>query len=263
MKPEPNPAIRMFRHAIVRKPCPEMVHGITTAGLGLPDFATALLQHARYVEALERCGLRVLALDADSRFPDSVFIEDVAVCTPSFALVTNPGAPSRNGETAGIREVLNHFYDIVYAIEPPGTLEGGDVMLAGDTLYVGLSERTNPEGAGQLAEIARRHGLKTTPVPLSALLHLKTGIAYLENDNILIINELYTQEIWKPYRRIPVPDGEWYAANSLWINGTVLVPMGFPETCRRIGESGYRTIAVDTSEFRKLDGGLSCLSLRF
>ena len=253
----------MFQKAIVRTPCPEMIHGITTAGLGVPDFEKALEQHARYVEDLRTCGLDVLVLDADRRYPDSTFIEDVALCTSQSAIVTNPGAPSRNGEKIEIESVLRSFYNTVEAIESPGTLDAGDVMMVGRHFYIGISERTNQEGAEQLMRTLTNHQMTGSKIPLNKVLHLKSSVSYLEKNNMLVSGEFVHHAAFKNYNRIVVDPGEAYAANSLWINGNVLVPTGFPETANKIQEAGYRTISIDVSEFQKLDGGLSCLSLRF
>lgn len=254
---------KTFTNAIVRRPSPEMVHGITSATLGSPDFLLALRQHEKYVEALETCGLEVKVLDGDPGFPDSVFIEDVAVCTPGCAIITNPGAESRNGEKDGMRAVLSEFYQNIEEIRAPGTMEAGDVMRVGNHLYIGLSERTNPEGARQLISILEREGMTGSVVPLKNVLHLKTGVSYLDNNHLLACGELVDFQGFSSYDRIVVPAREAYAANSLWINGTVLVPEGFPETRAEIEKAGYPVITVDVSEFQKLDGGLSCLSLRF
>ena len=253
----------MFSNAIVRKPCPEIVHGLSTAGMGEPDYDKALAQHAGYVEILQECGLRVTVLDGDSRYPDSTFVEDVAVCTPHCAIIANPGAPSRNGEKDGMRDVLRGFFDRIEDIRPPGTLEGGDVMMAGTHCYVGISERTNREGAGQLIKILQNYNMNGSMIPLKKMLHLKTGISYLERNNILMGGEFLDNAIFKRFNRIPVDEEEGYAANSVWINGKVLVPMGHPGTKKNIEAAGYATIEADVSEYRKLDGGLSCLSLRF
>lgn len=261
----------LFTKALVRKPCRSMVDGLSSAGLGRPDYEKALAQHAAYVEALRGCGLAVTVLAEDEAFPDSVFVEDTAILSEKTAVVTRPGAPSRRGEEDAVAAALQKFYPRLEAIYAPGTLEGGDVMRAGDRFYVGLSAasprggaaRTNEEGARQFGKILQRHGYEAIPVPLRDVLHLKTGISYLENNRLLACGEFLDQPLLSSFERIPVPAGESYAANSLWINGRVLVPAGFPGTLRRIAGSGYDAVPVDVSEFRKLDGGLSCLSLRF
>jgi dimethylargininase len=255
--------IEKFSMAIVRRPCPAMIDGITSAGLGIPDYRKALRQHHRYAEVLEQCGLKVRVLAADNRFPDSVFIEDVALCTPGCAIITRPGAESRRHETEGMREVLSEFYPVIGEIVSPGTLEAGDVMMAGNHFFIGISERTNREGARQLVSILGNNGMSGSVVPLKNVLHLKTGVSYLENDNLLVSGEFAGYPDFLPFHPIGVPQNEAYAANSVWINGTVLVPAGFPQTREKIEKEGYQVIGVDVSEFQKLDGGLSCLSLRF
>jgi len=253
----------MFSNAIVKRPCKNMINGITTAGLGAPDFDLAAAQHDAYVRALETCGLAVATLPADDAYPDSVFIEDTCLVTPHCAVITNPGADSRKGEIQSIREALVPFELPVETITAPGTLDAGDVMMVGTHFYVGLSERTNPEGVDQLASILKRYGMTVSAVPLSSVLHLKTGISYLENNILLVWGEFVDKPELAGFEKIRVPDDEAYAANSVWINNTVLVPKGYNRTKEMIKEKGYQVLTLDVSEFRKLDGGLSCLSLRF
>lgn len=253
----------MFKNAIVRKPCPEMLDGLTTASLGKPDFNKALDQHAAYVEALQSCGLEVKVLEADSQFPDSVFVEDVALCTPGCAIVTNPGAPTRNGEKLEMKRVLEPFYRHMETIEAPGTLDAGDVMMVGKHFYIGISQRTNTAGADQLIRILKSYGMTGSAVPLYEMLHLKSGLSYLEQNKLLISGEFIKNPAFADFQKIQVDPDESYAANSLWLNSTVLVPAGFPRTRKKIEQAGYRIKVLDVSEFRKLDGGLSCLSLRF
>jgi len=253
----------MFQTAIVRVPCEEMIHGISSASLGKPDYQLALKQHAGYIHALRSCGLEVSILPPDSRFPDSTFVEDVALCTSRFAVLCNPGAPSRNDEKTDMAPVLDSFFFLVERIETPGTLDAGDVMMVGNHFYIGLSERTNREGSEQLIHILQKHGMSGETVALKEMLHLKTGVSYLENDRMLVFGELITHKAFARFEKIVVAEAESYAANSLWVNGTILVPMGFPGTRDKIEQAGYPVLEVDVSEFRKLDGGLSCLSLRF
>lgn len=253
----------MFHSAIVRKPCEEMIHGISSASLGKPDYKLALKQHAAYVETLRFCGLEVSVLEADPGFPDSTFVEDVALCTPHFAVLCNPGASSRNGEKVEMSRVLPTLFPLVEKIEAPGTLDAGDVMMVGDHFYIGLSERTNTAGAENLISILEKHRRSGETVPLKDMLHLKTGVSYLENNHMLVYGEFCEHPAFTSFDKIQVEKAESYAANSLWINERVLVPKGFPGTLQKIKEAGYQCLEVDVSEFRKLDGGLSCLSLRF
>lgn len=256
----------MFTHTIVRIPCSKVCDGITSAPeLGKPDYENALKQHAAYIEALKACGVVVKVLPADENFPDSCFVEDVAVVTKKCAVITNPGAPSRNHEIDSIREVLMEYYseDVIEKIQAPGTLEGGDVMMCGDIFYVGRSARTNAEGIRQFGEILGKYGYKVIEVPLEKVLHLKTGVNYLENNNMLVSGEFIDKEEFASYNKILIPEDEAYAANCIWMNGNVIVPEGYPRVLKAVKEAGYPVITVDTSEFKKIDGGLSCLSLRF
>ncbi len=256
----------MFKHAIVRRPCRAIVDGITSAPeLGKPDYELALRQHDSYITALERCGVTVTVLPADERYPDSCFVEDPAVITGKCAIITNPGAPSRNGEKDQILGAVKRFFpdDKIEYIRAPGTLEGGDVMMVGSHFYVGRSARTNAEGIRQFIAILERYGLTGSEVSLEKVLHLKTGVNYLENNNLLVSGEFVDKPDFAGFHKIVIPDEEAYAANCIWVNGTVIVPQGYPAVERAVRAVGYEVIFVDTSEFRKLDGGLSCLSLRF
>ena len=253
----------MFSRAIVRPPSPSFIAGLTTAQLGLPDLDLALQQHACYTAALRDCSLEVLELPADDAFPDATFVEDTALLTPNCAIISHPGAPSRRGEIRDLESVFREHYDHIERIRDPGTLEGGDVMMVGSHFYIGLSLRTNPEGARQLMEILERYGMSGSVVKLEKVLHLKTGMAYLEHNNLLVCGEFVTHPAFRSFNRIEIPIEESYAANCIWVNDTVLVPSGYPLSQQLIRAAGYTTLEVDVSEFRKLDGGLSCLSLRF
>ena len=253
----------MFTQAIVKTPCKNLVKGLTTADLGLPNYSLALSQHQKYIKALKECGLKVTILEADENYPDSAFVEDTALLTPYCAVITNPGAHTRRGEVNEMKEVVTRFYsDVEYIIEP-GTLEAGDVMMVNKHFYIGLSNRTNKHGAEQLIDILKKYGMTGSTVTLKNVLHLKSGVSYLENDILLVAGEFLTNAEFQKYNVVKIDDDESYAANSLWINDKILVPKGFPKTKKKIEKLGYKTIEVDVTEFQKLDGGLSCLSLRF
>ena len=253
----------MFTKAIVKTPCRAMVNGISTANLGTPDYSKALVQHADYIQALKECGLQVTVLPADEEFPDSTFVEDAALLTHRCAILTNPGAPTRNLETRSIHAAIREFYTEIEKIEEPGTIEGGDIMMVGDQFYIGLSERTNQAGAEQMIAILSRYDMRGSVVELTEVLHLKTGLGYLENNNLLACGEFPGKPEFQQFNILQVDPAEAYAANSVWINDTVLLPMGFAQTRGLIASAGYKIREVDVSEFQKLDGGLSCLSLRF
>lgn len=253
----------MFRNAIVRVPCTGIKDGLTSSRLGKPDYRKALVQHSEYIKALTLLGLDVEILESDEKHPDSTFIEDVALCTPEYAVITSPGAESRRGEITGIRQVLEKFYTSIEEICLPGTLEAGDVMMVETHFFIGISRRTNIEGADQLIQILKKHGMTGSKILLKEMLHLKSGVSYLGNKNILVSGEFTDKEEFAVFNRIVIDDNESYASNSLWINGKVLVPEGFSKTREKIEKAGYETVVLDVSEFRKVDGGLSCLSLRF
>ncbi len=253
----------MFTRALVRPPCENMINGLASADLGKPDFGRALAQHAAYVQVLRDCGLTVTVLEADDDYPDSTFIEDTALLVPGCAVVTRPGAPSRRGETAAVEEALKAFFETIEHISAPGTVDAGDIMMVGSHFYIGLSQRTNPEGAAQMTDILARYGLTASTVPLRGFLHLKSGVACLDDNTLVAAGELVDHPAFQKYRILSVDNDEQYAANCLWINGRILVAAGFPKTRRTIEDAGWETIAVEVSEFRKIDGGLSCLSLRF
>ena len=253
----------MFRNAILRTPAPSIIDGLTTAGLGKPDYKKALEQHSEYAETLRQLVLDVKILPQNEKYPDSTFIEDVALCTPYCAVITRPGAVSRRGEIGGMRNVLAEYYDKIEIIRLPGTVEAGDIMMVGNHYYIGISTRTNNEGADQIIRILERYGMTGSKIVLEHMLHLKSGVSYLENNNLLVCGEFIGKNEFEKFNKIIIEDDESYAANSLWINGKVLVPEGFPKTRIKIEEAGYETILLNVSEFCKVDGGLSCLSLRF
>jgi len=252
-----------FKNAIVRKPGRSLEQGISSSNLTKPDFQQAIHQHQNYIESLKKCKVEVTILEADEQFPDSVFVEDTAVLTEKCAIITNPGVFSRKGEEKSIKNILKKIFSNVESIKPPGNLEGGDVMEVDNHFYIGISGRTNPEGARQLINILGKYGYSASQVLLANILHLKTGLSYLENNNLLITGELKNQSTFNKFNKIVVDESESYATNSIWVNETVLVPDGHKKTAETIKNAGYRVIEVDVSEFQKLDGGLSCLSLRF
>jgi len=268
--------------AIVRPPAINFSEGLTTVvDLGAPNYELALAQHEAYCLALEQCGLTLTRLAPDPLHPDSTFVEDTAVLTDKCAVLTRPGAPSRTGEVESIRDVLAGFYLSLLSIQPPGTVDGGDVCEASNHFFIGISERTNEDGAQQLAallasfgysssfvDIRGLDGMESVPgaVATGSLLHLKSGLAYLGDNRLVVIDALEARidraELSK-YDLVRVDDGEAYAANCVRVNDHVLVASGSPVLERKLRELGYQTITLDMTEFQKMDGGLSCLSLRF
>jgi dimethylargininase len=256
----------MFTRAIVRPPAPNFSKGLTTAGLGAPEYQRALEQHAAYCTALEQCGLSLIKLEPDRDHPDATFIEDTAVLTQRCAVLARPGAPSRAGEATSIKNRLAAFYPSLVSIHAPGTLDGGDVCEAGNHFFIGISERTNEAGARQLAEYLPRFTYTATLVDIrntKQILHLKSGLSFLGETRVAVIEALAERAEFHGYDLVHVPVGEEYAANCVLVNDHLLLAAGCPTFAGKLEELGYQTIMLDMSEFRKMDGGLSCLSLRF
>ena len=256
----------MFSKAIVRRPGRNFAGGLTTADLGRPIFRRALEQHDAYCHALESCGLELIRLEPDEQLPDSTFVEDTAVLTPRGAIITRPGALTRVSEIEAIESVLRRHFDALHSIKAPGTLDGGDICEAGQHFFIGISRRTNEAGAQQLATWLESLGYSSSLIDirgLSNILHLKSGIACLGGRRLVVIEALRDREEFSEYQRICLNPAEDYAANCVLVNGKVLIAAGFTETDETLKQMGFETIPLEMSEFQKMDGGLSCLSLRF
>lgn len=256
----------MFQRAIVRVPSANFAAGLTTVDLGAPDHERALEQHEAYCAAIERCGLKVLRLEPDARYPDATFVEDTAVLAKRCAVLSRPGAASRTGEVAGISQVIAEFYPELHSIVAPGILDGGDICEAGNHFFIGISERTNEAGAQQLARVLASFDYTSSFVDIRGvpgILHLKSGLAYLGDDQLVVIESLRNRAEFQGFDRVSVAAGEEYAANCLRVNDSVLIAAGYPTFAGTLQEQGYQTIALEMTEFQKMDGGLSCLSLRF
>jgi dimethylargininase len=255
-----------FTRAIVRPPAATFAAGITTSGLGPPDLALALEQHEAYCQTLERLGLSLFRLEPDAQFPDSTFVEDAAIVTDRGAILTRPGAATRAGEVAALRAALARWFPDLEAITAPGTVDGGDVCEAGPHFFIGVSARTNAEGAAQLAAWLEKHGLGSSVIDIRrmpSLLHLKTGLSWLGGRRLLANEEAAGHEALSAWEVVRVPAGEEYAANCIRVNDAVLIARGYPGTAALLGRLGYEVTALEMSEYRKMDGGLSCLSVRW
>jgi len=251
-----------FTHAISRLPHENFAAGITTSDLGLPDYKTMLAQHAAYIQTLRQIGLDVTLLDPLPDFPDAHFVEDVAVITAEVAILTNPGAAARNGEARPMEPILAQHRPIE-RINAPGTMDGGDVLQVGKHFFVGVSERTNRAGAEQFGAIVSRHGYTWTAVDVAAGLHLKSSVNGLSEGTLLLTEEFAARPEFADYQHILMDEGEIYAANTLRVNDYLLTPHGFPKTLAKIQALGLKIVEMETSECEKMDGGLTCLSLRF
>ena len=256
----------MFTRAIVKEPCANFASGLTTVNLGKPDLEVVLRQHQAYCEALESCGLELIRLSPDDKYPDSTFVEDMAVLTPRGAVLTWPGAASRFDEVLSIAPVVKKYFSNVQWIKKPNTLDAGDVCEAGEHFFIGISRRTSGNGARQLAGYLNAFGYTTSLIDirgLSNILHLKSGMAYLSGKRLVVIEALRNVPEFSGYDLICLNSSEEYAANCLTLNGKTLIASGFPTIRHELEQLGYPIISLDMSEFQKMDGGLSCLSLRF
>jgi len=256
-----SPELLASRYALVKKPCADFSKGITISQLGKPDYNLTLKQHTNYCETLKKLGQRLITLEPDNKFPDSTFIEDTAVITETCAVITRLGARSRRGEEEQVKKALSE-YKPIETIKHPGTVDGGDILRINNHFYIGVSRRTNKDGAEQLKSILKKYGYTTSTIPVKKVLHLKTGITYIGNKTLLSLEEFANMEDFKRFNIIKVDEKESYAANSLLINGRLLMPKGFPRTKEKVRKLGYEIIELDMSEFQKMDGGLTCLSLR-
>jgi dimethylargininase len=226
-----------------------------------------LRQHAAYCDALARHGCEIIALPADPEFPDSTFVEDTALILPGLgAMLTRPGAESRAGEVNAIAAALLKFFATVPQIGAPGTLDAGDVCEAGDHVFIGISHRTNADGAAQLSSWLQQFGVTSSTVDIrgiDSILHLKSGIAAIEKRRLVLIEALADHPAFAGYDIVRVPVGEEYGGNCVRVNDVVFVSAGQPQFDELLRALGYTLEVLEMSEYRKMDGGLSCLSLRF
>ncbi len=225
------------------------------------DLPAARAQHAVYAAALAEQGIEVRAVPADESHPDCPFVEDVAVVLGEVALVTVPGAPSRRREVGPVAEVLAELIETA-SMMLPATLDGGDVLVMGTTVYVGRSQRTNAEGIRRLTEVGGSQGLRVVPVAMERALHLKSVVNRLDDETILLTPGHVPSADLTGLRYVETAPDEAAAANSLAVGDVVLVPAGFAATAQRIANAGFDPVPVEVGEFAKADGGLTCLSLR-
>ena len=258
-----DPAIT-FSKAITRRPSSSVIDGLRSHDAGNPDFAQLQKDHKAYVQSLRAAGAEVLELDPLEDLADAVFVEDTALCLPQGAILMRSGAPTRAGEVAQMAPVLRGLYDEVLEISGPGCIEGGDILTTGREVLVGLSERTNRAGVSELAQLLERWGdrLRWIEIP-QGVLHFKTDCSLLDNETILSTPRLAASGCFSDYRVIYTAEGEEAGANAIRFNSLVLMAAGFPKTAQRLRQEGYDVREINNSECAKLDGGMSCLSLRF
>ncbi len=251
----------MFTHAITRLPGPNCADGVKASGRPPPVFDVLLAQHAAYREALRSAGLEVLVLEALEDFPDAYFVEDAAVILREMAVLARPGAPERRGEEDALIRILSRFRT-VERIGAPGTLDGGDILAVDGHYFIGISERTNLEGAMELGRILETCGQAWSMVWVEKGLHLKSSVSHLGGRTLLVSPEYAGHEAFRSLKRIVVEEEECGASDVLRVNDHLLMHPGFPRTRARLGRLGLPILEVDVSEARKMGGGLTCMSLR-
>ena len=253
-----------FTHAVVRPPATSIVEGLRASDIGTPDLALFRQHHTHYVSTLRASGAEVTELEPLEAFPDSVFVEDTALCLPELAVVMRPGAPSRLGEAPTMAPTLRQLYAEVLTIEGPGFIEGGDILTTEREILVGRSARTDAAGVAELRRLLEPRGFQLREVQTPAgVLHFKTDCSLLDEETVLATPRLDASGCFEDYRVIHTAEGEEAAANSIRFNDVLLVPAGFPRTAEKLSAAGYAVREIGNSEAAKLDGGMSCLSLRF
>jgi dimethylargininase len=222
----------------------------------------AITQHHAYEAALRSLGIEVRSLPADPGLPDSVFVEDTAIVLDECAIITRPGSDSRKPETGSIARVLAPYREL-FRIQPPGTLDGGDVLKIGKTIYIGLSRRSDSSAIGQVQEFLAPFGYTVCAVSVQGCLHLKSAVTQVGAD-VLVLNPAWVEKAAFPgLKFIEVHPSEPYAANALWVGETVIYQPAFPKTLGSLKAAGLDLFLVDQSELGKAEGALTCCSLIF
>jgi dimethylargininase len=248
-------------HAITRRPSAALARcALTYLERRAIDLNAALRQHASYVAALEACGVIVQVLPPLEDLPDAVFVEDTAVVVDECAVITRPGIDSRRGEIDSVEAALADRRPTI-RITAPGTLEGGDVLRVGRTIFVGQTPRTNAEGTRQLQGALAPHGYEVVAITPAGCLHLKSAVTWIGRETVLVNPEWVDVALFARWQCVPVAPEEPFGANALLVADTVHVAASAPLTRRKLDALGFETIALDTSEFEKAEAALTCLSI--
>jgi dimethylargininase len=251
-----------FSHAIVREPGANCCRGLTSATLGAADPHRLLEQHRQYVRTLISLGLEVVQLPSLPQYPDAYFVEDTAVICARAGIITNPGADQRKGEAQAMAATLSQYLPLA-RIKDPGRIDGGDVLQADNHFFIGLSQRTNTEGARQLGKILASSGHTWCTAEVGKGLHLKSSVNYLGRGTMVMTPEFASADLFRNYDRIVLDPGDTYAANSLRVNDHILMPAGFPRAKEKLTALGLSILELAVDQIRRMDGGLTCMSLRF
>jgi dimethylargininase len=256
--------VTRFNAIIAREPARSIVNGLRAVDLGSPTHAGVLAEHRAYVQALRDAGCAVTVLPPLEDFPDSVFVEDPALVFSEGAIVLRPGAPTRLHEAGFLAPTLAENFETVLSLPGTGFADGGDILTTPEAVMIGLSARTNRAGAEALqaclAQLGRASEIVTTP---AGVLHFKSDCSLLSEDTVLSTARLAASGVFGRLRALIVPAGEEAAANALRVNDVVLVGADFPRTIEMLTREGFTVVPLATTEIRKVDAGLSCMSLRW
>ncbi len=250
-----------MRFAITRDVSPRFNECELTHIARIPiDYDTARAQHRGYVDALKQLGCDVLELPAEADLPDSVFVEDTAFILPEAAVITRPGADTRKPETAPIAQALSPHTKLLY-LQEPATLDGGDVLIVGKKIFIGLSTRSNEDAINQLNNLLKEDGYSVTGVQLHDCLHLKSAVTRVDDKTLLVNKNWVDTEHFANYELIEVDPSEPHAANCLPIGDSIIFPTSFPKTRAKLEEHGYNIVSVEVDELAKAEGAVTCCSL--
>lgn len=226
-----------------------------------PDVSRARDQHDRYARALRDAGYDIEVIPGDDSHPDCVFVEDTAVIIGSVAVAARPGAAERRGEVQPVIDHLRTRFPIVH-IDAPGTLDGGDVMIVGDTVFVGRSARTNDAGIAQLTRVAEAQAMTVTTIPVDGVLHLKSAVLPVDEHTVVVTPGTVAESLLSGLSVVHEMPHERHAFSALRMaNGEVLVTTTAPDTSTAVADLGVRVIPIDVSEIQAADGGLTCMSI--
>lgn len=253
-----------FTHAVVRKPAHSVVDGLRATDRGSPAFAKFESEHGVYVKALRHAGLKVTALEAQEDYPDSVFIEDAALCLPEGVVLLRPGTPSRSGEPIELASELDRLGLVIHPHESGGFIDGGDILVTDSSVLVGLSRRTDRAGFEWISKLLQQWNYQVLAVETPPqVLHFKSDCCVVDSTTIMATSRLSGASCFSDFKVLTVPAGEEAAANSIRVNDRLFIPAGFPKTSEMLAAAGYSIEAIPVTQPRLLDGGLSCMSLRF
>ena len=226
------------------------------------DYERACAQHEQYEQALRTLGLDVISLEAEPDMPDSVFVEDVALVLEECAIMLNPGAASRRPEVATVEKALTPYREIFH-IQPPGTVDGGDILKVDRTVYIGVSSRSTENAIAQMDAILQPRNYQVQAVNVTGCLHLKSAVTQVGKDTLLINPEWVSKDDFPGMQFIDVDPSESYAANAVLVGDTIIYPSSFPKTQAKLQATGIRMLIVDADELAKAEGAVTCCSLIF